>query len=154
MVLYLHFCAPINLLQNCSSFKSYLTLLCISLLGFNITSEACCGFGKYKGWFMCLSPEMACSNASNYIWWDQFHPTDTVNGILAANIWNGEHTKMCYPLHLQDMVTQKAKWQCVMLVDHIVFRIVGSGTKWLYSHRSKFFLHLLLKTEKSYCIYI
>ncbi|MCH88239.1 GDSL esterase/lipase, partial [Trifolium medium] len=77
--------------------------------GFNVTSEACCGFGKYKGWFMCLSPEMACSNASNYIWWDQFHPTDTVNGILAANIWNGEHTKMCYPMHLKDMVIQKAK---------------------------------------------
>ncbi|CAI8589329.1 unnamed protein product [Vicia faba] len=72
--------------------------------GFTITSEACCGFGKYKGWFMCLSSEMACRNASNYIWWDQFHPTGTVNGILAANIWNGEHTKMCYPMHLQDMV--------------------------------------------------
>lgn len=58
---------------------------------------------------MCLSPEMACKNASNYIWWDQFHPTDAVNAILADNIWNGRYTKLCYPMNLEDMVTQKDK---------------------------------------------
>ncbi|XP_061374169.1 GDSL esterase/lipase At5g08460 [Gastrolobium bilobum] len=77
--------------------------------GFNVTNEACCGLGKYKGWIMCFSPEMACTNASNHIWWDQFHPTDAVNAILADNIWNGQHTKMCYPMNLEDMVTHKAK---------------------------------------------
>ncbi|XP_054825316.1 GDSL esterase/lipase At1g71691 isoform X2 [Prosopis cineraria] len=75
--------------------------------GFNETKEACCGFGKYKGWIMCLSPEMACSNASNYIWWDQFHPTDSVNEILADNVWNGLHTKMCHPMNLKDMIIHK-----------------------------------------------
>ncbi|MED6206211.1 hypothetical protein PIB30_024659 [Stylosanthes scabra] len=77
--------------------------------GFNVTNEACCGYGKYKGWIMCLSPEMACSNASNHIWWDQFHPTDAVNAILADNIWNGQHTKMCHPMNLEDMVGPKGK---------------------------------------------
>ncbi|MED6179550.1 hypothetical protein PIB30_001844 [Stylosanthes scabra] len=76
--------------------------------GFNVTNEACCGYGKYKGWIMCLSPEMACSNASNHIWWDQFHPTDAVNAILADNIWNGQHTKMCHPMNLEDMHKSKA----------------------------------------------
>ncbi|KAK7366670.1 hypothetical protein VNO80_08666 [Phaseolus coccineus] len=77
--------------------------------GFNVTTEACCGMGKYKGWIMCLSPEMACSNSSSHIWWDQFHPTDAVNAILADNIWNGRHTKMCYPKNLEDMVIKMAK---------------------------------------------
>lgn len=54
---------------------------------------------------MCISEEMACSNASNHIWWDQFHPTDAVNAILADNVWNGLHTNMCYPMNLEDMVT-------------------------------------------------
>ncbi|KAG8659040.1 GDSL esterase/lipase At5g08460 [Manihot esculenta] len=72
--------------------------------GFNVTTNACCGLGKYKGWIMCIAPEMACSNASNHIWWDQYHPTDAVNAILADNVWNGLHTKMCYPMNLQDMV--------------------------------------------------
>uniref|UniRef100_A0A2N9FE35 SGNH hydrolase-type esterase domain-containing protein n=1 Tax=Fagus sylvatica TaxID=28930 RepID=A0A2N9FE35_FAGSY len=75
--------------------------------GFNDTTNACCGLGEYRGWILCLSPEMACSNASNHIWWDQFHPTDAVNAILADNVWNGRHTKMCYPMHLEDMVGRK-----------------------------------------------
>ncbi|KDP25283.1 hypothetical protein JCGZ_20439 [Jatropha curcas] len=72
--------------------------------GFNVTTDACCGLGKYKGWIMCLAPEMACNNASNHIWWDQYHPTDAVNAILADNVWNGLHTKMCYPMNLKDIV--------------------------------------------------
>ncbi|GAV88786.1 Lipase_GDSL domain-containing protein [Cephalotus follicularis] len=78
------------------------------LYGFNVTTDACCGLGKYRGWIMCLSTDMACSNASNHIWWDQFHPTDAVNAILADNVWNGLHTKMCYPMNLEDMVPPKA----------------------------------------------
>lgn len=83
------------------SISSY--LLC-SCSGFNVTTDACCGLGRYRGWLMCISPEMACSNASNHIWWDQFHPTAEVNAILADNVWNGLHTKMCYPMNLEDMV--------------------------------------------------
>lgn len=75
-----------------------------SCSGLNATADACCGLGEYKGFVMCLSPEMACSNASNHIWWDQFHPTDAVNAILADNVWNGLHTKMCYPMNLEEMV--------------------------------------------------
>nr|XP_033515668.1 GDSL esterase/lipase At5g08460-like [Nicotiana tomentosiformis] len=72
--------------------------------GFSVTDEACCGLGKYKGWILCISPEIAFSNASNHIWWDQFHPTDAVNAILADNVWSGLHTPMCYPMNLQDML--------------------------------------------------
>ncbi|KAF8364567.1 hypothetical protein HHK36_033459 [Tetracentron sinense] len=77
--------------------------------GFEITTDACCGLGQYRGWIMCISPEMACNNASNHIWWDQFHPTEAVNAILADNVWSGLHTKMCYPMNLQDMIALKAK---------------------------------------------
>ncbi|KAL6348824.1 hypothetical protein AAG906_033480 [Vitis piasezkii] len=77
--------------------------------GFNFTADACCGLGRYRGWIMCLSPEMACSNASNHIWWDQFHPTDVVNAILADNVWSSLHTGMCYPSNLQDMLVAKAR---------------------------------------------
>ncbi|KAL5814439.1 hypothetical protein ACOSQ4_025080 [Xanthoceras sorbifolium] len=76
--------------------------------GFNVTTDACCGLGKFKGWLTCISPDMACDNASNHIWWDQFHPTDAVNAILADNVWNSLHTKMCYPMNLEDMVAPKS----------------------------------------------
>ncbi|KAG6736861.1 hypothetical protein POTOM_060258 (mitochondrion) [Populus tomentosa] len=35
------------------------------LYGFNVTTDACCGLGKYKGWIMCFASEIACSNATN-----------------------------------------------------------------------------------------
>ncbi|KAG6389707.1 hypothetical protein SASPL_151180 [Salvia splendens] len=76
--------------------------------GFNVTSDACCGLGQYKGWILCISSDMACSNASGHIWWDQFHPTGAVNEILADNIWSGLHVNMCYPMNLQEMVAQNA----------------------------------------------
>ncbi|KAG5249448.1 GDSL esterase/lipase [Salix suchowensis] len=79
------------------------------LYGFNVTTDACCGLGKYKGWIMCFASEIACSNATNHIWWDQYHPTDAVNAILADNVWNGLHTKMCHPMNLEDMVAPITK---------------------------------------------
>lgn len=69
-----------------------------------MVSDACCGIGKYNGWIMCMSPDMACGDARNHVWWDQFHPTDAVNAILADNIWNGFHSQMCYPMNLEDIV--------------------------------------------------
>nr|CAD1839255.1 unnamed protein product [Ananas comosus var. bracteatus] len=75
--------------------------------GFQTTTDACCGLGKYGGLIMCLVPEMACSNASNHVWWDEFHPTDAVNWIIADNVWSGEHATMCYPMNLQEMTKPK-----------------------------------------------
>ncbi|XP_030530393.2 GDSL esterase/lipase 7 [Rhodamnia argentea] len=77
--------------------------------GFNFTTDACCGLGKYRGWIMCLSSGMACENASTHIWWDQFHPTAAVNAILADNVWNGLHSRMCYPVNMEEMVVHRTK---------------------------------------------
>ncbi|KVH91828.1 Lipase, GDSL [Cynara cardunculus var. scolymus] len=74
--------------------------------GFSVSDKACCGLGRYNGWMMCISPGMACGNASNYLWWDQFHPTAAVNEILAENVWSGLHTRMCYPMNMEQMVAQ------------------------------------------------
>ncbi|GAB4857571.1 hypothetical protein Ancab_015480 [Ancistrocladus abbreviatus] len=72
---------------------------------FQVTTTACCGLGRYKGWIICISPEMACEDASTHIWWDQFHPTAAVNAILADNVWSSLHANMCYPMNMKDMVT-------------------------------------------------
>ncbi|KNA09923.1 hypothetical protein SOVF_149100 [Spinacia oleracea] len=89
-------------------FASENTEQCLSnwcmYVGLEVTTDACCGLGRYKGWIMCLSSEMACNNASTHIWWDQFHPTAAVNGILADNVWSGLHSSMCYPMNMKDMV--------------------------------------------------
>ncbi|RLN10013.1 uncharacterized protein C2845_PM11G17450 [Panicum miliaceum] len=55
---------------------------------FVTTTDACCGLGKYGGLIMCVLPQMACGDASSHVWWDEFHPTDAVNRILADNVWS------------------------------------------------------------------
>ncbi|GJZ89678.1 GDSL esterase/lipase 7-like protein, partial [Tanacetum coccineum] len=77
----------------CDAFQGSMDILQNSRrYGFAVIHTACCGLGRYKGWMMCYSPGMACSNASNHLWWDQFHPTAAVNKILADNVWSGVHT--------------------------------------------------------------
>ncbi|GKB92067.1 GDSL esterase/lipase 7-like protein, partial [Tanacetum coccineum] len=77
----------------CDAFQGSMDILQNSRrYGFAVIRTACCGLGRYKGWMMCYSPGMACSNASNHLWWDQFHPTAAVNKILADNVWSGVHT--------------------------------------------------------------
>lgn len=66
--------------------------------GFETTTNACCGAT------MCMLPVLACGNASTYVWWDEFHPTDAVNRILADNVWSGMHTNMCSPVNLEGMI--------------------------------------------------
>ena len=85
--------------------EDWFNLRCVCLWsGVNETTEACCGLGRYKGWLPCIAPEMACSDAAGHLWWDQFHPTDAVNAILADNVWNGRHVDMCYPTNLEAML--------------------------------------------------
>ncbi|KAJ0960158.1 hypothetical protein J5N97_002054 [Dioscorea zingiberensis] len=89
----------------CDAFNGSMEILANrNLYGFQTTTEACCGLGKYRGFVMCLMPEMACSNASTYVWWDEFHPTDVVNRILANNVWSSEHSDMCHPMNLLEMI--------------------------------------------------
>ncbi|XP_078442911.1 SGNH hydrolase-type esterase superfamily protein [Wolffia australiana] len=91
----------------CDAFEGSMEILANrSHYGFTTTTEACCGLGRYGGLIMCLVPEMACRNASSHVWWDEFHPTDAVNAILADNIWSGEHVQMCHPMNLQEIITK------------------------------------------------
>jgi hypothetical protein len=39
------------------------------------TTDACCGLGKYGGLFICVLPQMTCSDASSHVWWDEFQWT-------------------------------------------------------------------------------
>ncbi|KAF6138263.1 hypothetical protein GIB67_017263 [Kingdonia uniflora] len=89
--------ALMEIMKNCQNY------------GFEVTTNACCGFGPYKGWVMCISPELACRNASNHLWWDQFRPADAVNSILVDNVWSSLHMKMCYPTNLQDMLKSSSR---------------------------------------------
>ncbi|KAL2907190.1 GDSL esterase/lipase EXL3, partial [Bienertia sinuspersici] len=51
--------------------------------GFEVTKNGCCGTGNLEVGFLCnkLSPT-TCKNASQYLFWDSFHPTEATYKVL------------------------------------------------------------------------
>ncbi|KAJ7296081.1 hypothetical protein O6H91_15G080500 [Diphasiastrum complanatum] len=71
--------------------------------GFETGSTACCGAGRYGGLLMCIFPQMACSDASTHVWWDEFHLTDKANLLVANSLWSDSDQTICSPMNLQQL---------------------------------------------------
>ncbi|XP_040931100.1 GDSL esterase/lipase At5g22810 isoform X1 [Gossypium hirsutum] len=57
--------------------------------GFAEVRRACCGTGLLETSILCNQHSIGtCSNASQYVFWDSFHPTEAANKILATNLSN------------------------------------------------------------------
>ncbi|KAJ7522448.1 hypothetical protein O6H91_18G010900 [Diphasiastrum complanatum] len=56
--------------------------------GFSHALKSCCGVGNLAVSILCnqLTPG-TCSNASSYVFWDSFHPSDHMNSILANSLF-------------------------------------------------------------------
>jgi phospholipase/lecithinase/hemolysin len=55
--------------------------------GFFETKRACCGTGTIETSFLCNSLSFGtCVNATGYVFWDGFHPTEAVNELLAGQL--------------------------------------------------------------------
>ncbi|KAE9600573.1 putative triacylglycerol lipase [Lupinus albus] len=55
--------------------------------GFFESRKACCGTGLLETSILCNSKSIGtCANASEYVFWDAFHPTDAANKILAEDL--------------------------------------------------------------------
>ncbi|XP_010438695.1 PREDICTED: GDSL esterase/lipase At4g26790-like [Camelina sativa] len=55
--------------------------------GFENVRSACCGTGYYEMSYLCdkMNP-FTCSDASKYVFWDSFHPTEKTNAIVASHV--------------------------------------------------------------------
>ncbi|KAL3503530.1 hypothetical protein ACH5RR_037979 [Cinchona calisaya] len=71
---------------NYSYFHSYTVLLDIiqnaATYGFKEVKAACCGFGKLNADAYCTPFALYCSNRTDHVFWDKFHPTQTTAGLL------------------------------------------------------------------------
>ncbi|KAL9225592.1 hypothetical protein vseg_001497 [Gypsophila vaccaria] len=55
--------------------------------GFVEARKACCGTGLLETSFLCNSKsEGTCKNATEYVFWDGFHPTEATNTLLADDL--------------------------------------------------------------------
>ncbi|KAL8159140.1 hypothetical protein V2J09_000677 [Rumex salicifolius] len=67
--------------------------------GIRVVDSGCCGVGRNNGQMTCLPLSIPCSNRSEYVFWDAFHPTEVVNQILAQKAYNGPITSPHPPNH-------------------------------------------------------
>ncbi|CAM8964494.1 unnamed protein product [Rhodiola kirilowii] len=55
--------------------------------GFTEARRACCGSGLLETSVLCNAKSIGtCSNASQYVFWDGFHPTEAANKVLADSL--------------------------------------------------------------------
>ncbi|KAH9299958.1 hypothetical protein KI387_011541, partial [Taxus chinensis] len=54
---------------------------------FKYVNQACCGIGKFGGFFICMPESPVCRKEQYYLFWDAFHPTDRMLKQMADLLW-------------------------------------------------------------------
>ncbi|XP_022724492.1 GDSL esterase/lipase At4g16230-like [Durio zibethinus] len=81
-----------NILQN---YRSY---------GFENAEIACCqAVGQHGGLVPCGSFSRVCPDRTKYVFWDPFHPTDSVNLIMAKFVLDGDLNYVS-PMNIRQLV--------------------------------------------------
>ncbi|GMY24848.1 GDSL esterase/lipase At5g37690 [Fagus crenata] len=55
--------------------------------GFKVSNTSCCNVDTNIGG-LCLPNSKLCSNRSEYVFWDAFHPSDKANAVLAEELFS------------------------------------------------------------------
>jgi hypothetical protein len=73
--------------------------------GYVSGDKACCGAGPCEGRCGAVHAEPGCehcSNANAHVWWDPYHPSETLHRQFAEVVWNGT-LPFIYPVALQEL---------------------------------------------------
>ncbi|KAM7480028.1 hypothetical protein LguiA_028241 [Lonicera macranthoides] len=54
--------------------------------GFNNSDSPCCSFGKIRPALTCIPASTLCSDRSKYLFWDEYHPSDKANELIANEL--------------------------------------------------------------------
>lgn len=71
--------------------------------GYEVSNMACCGQGKYNGFFICNALSNLCPDRNKYVFWDPFHPTQKTNGLITQRILNGP-TSDISPVNIRQLL--------------------------------------------------
>ncbi|XP_062116533.1 GDSL esterase/lipase At1g74460 [Humulus lupulus] len=57
-----------------------------SKYGFSNSESPCCSFGRIRPSLTCVPASTLCKDRSKYVFWDEYHPSDAANEIIANEI--------------------------------------------------------------------
>ncbi|XP_061351980.1 GDSL esterase/lipase At1g29670-like [Gastrolobium bilobum] len=73
-------------------------------IGFSVTNAACCSSGLHGE---CIPDQRPCYNRSEYLFWDEFHPTDAFNLLTAITSYDTSNPSFTYPMDIKHLVDQE-----------------------------------------------
>lgn len=54
--------------------------------GFSNADSPCCSFGRIRPALTCVPASSLCKDRSKYVFWDEYHPSDSANELVANEI--------------------------------------------------------------------
>ncbi|KAL3655299.1 hypothetical protein CASFOL_001085 [Castilleja foliolosa] len=51
--------------------------------GFSNSDSPCCSFGRIRPALTCVPASVLCKDRSKYVFWDEYHPSDSANELIA-----------------------------------------------------------------------
>ncbi|KAF5734689.1 GDSL esterase/lipase [Tripterygium wilfordii] len=54
--------------------------------GFNNSDSPCCSFGRIRPALTCVPASILCKDRSKYVFWDEYHPSDSANELIAKEL--------------------------------------------------------------------
>ncbi|KVH92259.1 Lipase, GDSL [Cynara cardunculus var. scolymus] len=71
--------------------------------GFKEVKTACCGSGPFNGVTGCEVGANLCAKRSDFLFWDQFHPTETASELAALTLVYGEGSEYVTPMNFSSL---------------------------------------------------
>lgn len=56
------------------------------IAGFDNSDSPCCSFGRIRPALTCVPASTLCKDRSKYLFWDEYHPSDSANELIADEI--------------------------------------------------------------------
>ncbi|KAL6999269.1 hypothetical protein U1Q18_000431, partial [Sarracenia purpurea var. burkii] len=72
--------------------------------GFREVKAACCGLGRLKAQVPCVPISSYCSNRSDHVFWDLYHPTEAAARIFVDTVFDGS-LPFADPVNVNHLVT-------------------------------------------------
>ncbi|KAI3891569.1 hypothetical protein MKX03_033116 [Papaver bracteatum] len=100
-----------RLVDNYQSYGMYignlimLIRLCYFELGFENYTTSCCQIlpgPLLQGLLPCSPTSIVCRNRSKYVFWDDAHPTEATNVVIAKSFLDGDSTDM-FPMNIRQL---------------------------------------------------
>ncbi|KAL9225475.1 hypothetical protein vseg_001392 [Gypsophila vaccaria] len=72
--------------------------------GFQNANSACCYMGgRYRGLIPCNPLSKVCNDRSKYVFWDNYHPSDAANVIIANQLIDGD-SSVISPINIRQLL--------------------------------------------------